>query len=230
MKNLTKKELLKLARKHFTGITKDFTKDDIIYNLSKLPQYAKPKKNTKKSLKKSETIRTYKIKKTNRGRNTTRQTEKPNTKNKTVLDINRKRNSPKKNKQSNRSKKTNLKTTKIRGKNTFSINARDKAENLSDRIAKDGVKKELTYYLNKNKPIKNRKAKEPKAIVIITKVKTQEGTTKTFSKISDPDFRVTPDSALEFIKKGTEGAGDLFEDFYGEEIDSILNVSVKFIY
>lgn len=101
-------------------------------------------------------------------------------------------------------------------------------ETLADRVLNNPVvDKRLKYQITKT-------GKEPKAMVVIVKVKSPEGTTKTFSVISQPDFIVNLKNARGFYKATVSDAQSIFEEFYGGDGDpdgfKVLESSIKFIY
>lgn len=118
----------------------------------------------------------------------------------------------------------------ITTKKTYTtFNATGNPETLADRVLNNPlVDKRLTYQIKKNK-------KEPKAVVVIVKVKTAEGVTKTFSVISAPDFVVNLKNTKGFYKSIVSDAQGEFENFYGggdgdPEGFKVLESTLKFIY
>lgn len=194
---------------------------------------AKPKQTNKKSIKKQ---RLTKGKKAVTLSSQKGRTKKPVTKNKKVLPKDPGRKGVTKSKRivssESGTKRRGVKAAIIRGKNTIKISGTGQPENLAKRIDKTNLNKQLDYLVKKNKPVKGKGYKEPKAIVVITKVKTDDGTTKTFSEISEPDFVVNKDSAKKFLTSKTNAVGSIFDEIYGIDSENlkVLEVQLKFIY
>lgn len=123
-----------------------------------------------------------------------------------------------------------IKTTSRRGSNIIKLHASGNPDSVAKRVSDKSLNSKLEYRIRKNKPVKGAGYKPPKAVVVIYEVKTQDGATKVFSEISDPDFVVNLPNTKAFIEEKTKNANNNFEDFYGEDFDRIKSVSVKFIY
>lgn len=122
----------------------------------------------------------------------------------------------------------------IKGFNTLAIKGSGKPENLSKRLKGLTKGKQFKYLLNKNKPVKGAPPKEPKAVVLIYTVTTDEGVKKTFSKLSPNDFIVNAENVQRFIESTTENISDDFDEMYGgtgeTENTKVNSVAIKFIY
>lgn len=123
-----------------------------------------------------------------------------------------------------------IKTTSRRGSNIIKLHASGTPDNLAKRLKGSNLQSKIGYRVRKNKPLKGAGYKAPKAVVLIYEVKTEEGETKVFSEISEPDFVVNTQSTLEYLIEKTDSANEFFEDQYGGTIDKVKSVSVKFIY
>lgn len=128
-------------------------------------------------------------------------------------------------------KKKILKTLAKRGSNKIDIKITGKDPEKTAQRLIDGLPTHKIYYqISKNKPVKGKGYKEPRAVVIISTVKTESGETKTFSEISEPDFIVNTRNVKAFAKSKIEGSFSFFEEFYNEEPAKITGISIKFLY
>ena len=128
-------------------------------------------------------------------------------------------------------KKKKLNTSKPRGKNQLNIKVTGKdPEKVADKIVDSDIDKDLNYFIRKNKPIKGKGYKPPKAVVIVKTVELEDGTTKTFSDISEPDFVVNKENIKNRIKSSVGKSFADFADFYNEEPERIKSIGIKFIY
>lgn len=130
--------------------------------------------------------------------------------------------------------KRTVNTSILKGKNILAIKAGGKPENVAKKLQGLTDGKQFKYLLNKNKPVKGKPAKEPKAVVLIYTVTTDEGVKKTFSKLSPNDFIVNAENVQQFIESSTANIADEFDELYGgtgeTENTKVNSVSVKFIY
>lgn len=130
--------------------------------------------------------------------------------------------------------KRTVNTSILKGKNILAIKAGGKPENVAKKLQGLTTGKQFKYLLNKNKPVKGSPAKEPKAVVLIYTITTDEGVKKTFSKLSPNDFIVNAENVQRFIESTTENIADDFDEMYGgtgeTENTKVNSVAIKFIY
>lgn len=127
-------------------------------------------------------------------------------------------------------------TSILKGKNILAIKAGGKPENVAKKLQGLTDGKQFKYLLNKNKPVKGKPAKEPKAIVLIVTYVDGDGQTKTFSQITPSDFIVNAENVSDYINETMDELNSVVENLgatgsgSSSGVDKVKKTAIKFIY